>query len=112
MSSLTLLAPDAEASHHAQPIKTAIVGLGAIGSAVAAKLAAGSVPGVELVGVAARDREKARETLDRVGAAHCRVIVFFDQDEACAFGEAFNGRALAARRCQSFLYRKDGTWPD
>ncbi|MBM3533572.1 MAG: aspartate dehydrogenase [Alphaproteobacteria bacterium] len=44
-------------------MKVAIAGLGAIGRALARKLGAGVIPGVSLVAVSARDKEKARATL-------------------------------------------------
>lgn len=45
-----------------------IGGFGAIGRAVASKLASGSLPGLKLVAVSARDREKATENLASIGA--------------------------------------------
>jgi aspartate dehydrogenase len=44
-------------------MKVAIAGLGAIGAALARKLGASAIPGVSLVAVSARDKEKARATL-------------------------------------------------
>jgi len=47
---------------HAQttdPIRTAVVGLGAIGTTLARKLGENAVPGIKLVAVSARDSEKA-----------------------------------------------------
>jgi len=44
-------------------MKVAIAGLGAIGTALARSLGGGAIPGVRLVAVSARDREKARATL-------------------------------------------------
>lgn len=45
------------------PLKLAIGGLGAIGMAVARKVAAGEIPDIELTAVAARDQGKARERI-------------------------------------------------
>jgi aspartate dehydrogenase len=50
----------------ALPLLTAIVGLGAIGKTLVAKLRGGAVPGIELVAVAARDCEKAKRYLAEV----------------------------------------------
>ena len=47
--------------------KVGIAGLGAIGMAVAKRLASGSVPGMELAAVSARDHDKARATLREAG---------------------------------------------
>src|SRR5476651_1786127 len=46
--------------------KVAIAGLGAIGKALARKLDDG-IPGLSLVGVAARDKAKAQKFLDALG---------------------------------------------
>jgi aspartate dehydrogenase len=43
--------------------KVAIAGLGAIGTAVARRLASNAIPGMVLVAVAARDKDRARKTL-------------------------------------------------
>ena len=51
-----------------QPTRVALAGLGAIGTAVAARLARGEVPGVVLAAVAARDPDKAWRTLDALGS--------------------------------------------
>ncbi|HSM94807.1 MAG TPA: aspartate dehydrogenase [Rhizomicrobium sp.] len=47
----------------ANPVRVAIAGLGSIGKSVAARLAAGAVPGVVLTAAAARDQHKARDFL-------------------------------------------------
>jgi aspartate dehydrogenase len=47
----------------ATPLRTAIVGLGAIGKTLVEKLHGGAVPGIALVAVAARDGEKAKRYL-------------------------------------------------
>jgi aspartate dehydrogenase len=47
--------------------KVAIAGLGAIGTAVARRLASGAVPGMRLVAVSAKDKIKARKTLAEYG---------------------------------------------
>jgi aspartate dehydrogenase len=49
------------------PLRTAIVGLGAIGKTLVEKLGGGAVPGIELVAVAARDCEKAERYLADFG---------------------------------------------
>ena len=46
-----------------QPLKLAIAGLGAIGLALARRVDAGDVPGIDLVAVAVRDRAKGREAV-------------------------------------------------
>jgi aspartate dehydrogenase len=51
-------------SHSSTPIRIAIGGLGAIGKALARRLADGSVPGVVLAAVSARNQEKAREFIN------------------------------------------------
>ena len=50
-------------SPNVTPLRTAIVGLGAIGKTLVEKLRGGAVPGIELVAVAARDCEKAKRYL-------------------------------------------------
>lgn len=47
-------------------LKVCIAGMGAIGSALARKLSSGSIPGIELSGVAARDKEKVAATLENL----------------------------------------------
>lgn len=47
--------------------RIAIAGLGAIGKALATRIAAGSIPGTTLACVAARDADKARAWLDEAG---------------------------------------------
>jgi aspartate dehydrogenase len=47
-------------------LKVSIAGMGAIGSALARKLSSGSVPGIELSGVAARDKKKVAATLENL----------------------------------------------
>jgi len=63
MSTVTALHPAPKAQNARPATKVAIAGLGAIGAALARKLGAGEVPGIELVAVSARDKEKARVTL-------------------------------------------------
>jgi aspartate dehydrogenase len=46
-----------------QPLSLAIAGLGAIGLAVARRVDAGAIPGLELAAVAARDHDKARKAI-------------------------------------------------
>jgi len=47
-------------SHSTTPIRIAIGGLGAIGKALARRLAEGAVPGVVLAAVSAKNQDKAR----------------------------------------------------
>jgi aspartate dehydrogenase len=47
----------------AAPLRTAIAGLGAIGKTLLEKLCHNKVPGIDLVAVAVRDREKAKQHL-------------------------------------------------
>jgi aspartate dehydrogenase len=51
-------------SHSNSPIRIAIGGLGAIGKALARRLAEGSVPGVVLSAVSAKNHDKAREFIN------------------------------------------------
>ena len=51
-------------SHSTTPIRIAIGGLGAIGKALARRLTDGSVPGVVLAAVSAKNQEKAREFIN------------------------------------------------
>src|SRR5689334_19164845 len=46
---------------HREPMKLAIAGLGAIGLAVARRVDAGDVPGLELVAASVRDEARARK---------------------------------------------------
>jgi aspartate dehydrogenase len=46
--------------------RVAIAGLGAIGKTLVRNLSRGAIPGMKLVGVAARDKTKARGTLDSI----------------------------------------------
>ena len=54
-------------------IRIGIAGLGAIGRALARKLATGDVPGLTLSGIAARDRAKAQAWLDQQGIS-CPLV--------------------------------------
>jgi aspartate dehydrogenase len=49
------------------PTKIGIAGFGAIGTAVARRLAADAVPGMALAAVSARDKDRARATLREIG---------------------------------------------
>jgi aspartate dehydrogenase len=49
------------------PTRIAIAGLGAIGKALATRIAGGAIPGTILACVAARDEAKARAWLDEAG---------------------------------------------
>lgn len=68
MSSLALSARDSARPIGRVKTKIAIAGLGAVGTSLARKLTADGIPGIELVAVAARDKEKARAALDRIGS--------------------------------------------
>jgi aspartate dehydrogenase len=58
-------------------LRTAVVGLGAIGSVLVDKLRAGAVPGIDLVAVAARDLAKARSALDKIDP-NLRIVSISD----------------------------------
>jgi aspartate dehydrogenase len=60
-----------------QETRVAIAGLGAIGRALARRLAAG-MPGLVLACAAARDRAKAQAWLDHEGIACCPLVEFED----------------------------------
>jgi aspartate dehydrogenase len=49
-----------EGAEMSKPMKLAIAGLGAIGLAVARRVDAGGIPGIELAAVSARDQDRAR----------------------------------------------------
>jgi aspartate dehydrogenase len=61
----------------ALPLRTAIVGLGAIGKTLVQKLRGGGVPGIELVAVAARDCETAKRYLTDIDN-RIRVVAIAD----------------------------------
>jgi aspartate dehydrogenase len=81
------------------PLKIGIVGLGAIGTAVASRLAAGE-PRLTLVGISARDRAKAEATLAAKGIS-APILPLDDLAAAsdvlvdCAAGAALREIALA-----------------
>jgi aspartate dehydrogenase len=60
---------EATMSRRGQPLKLGIAGLGAIGLAVARRVDAGDLPGLELAAVAARDQAKARKAMEPLRAA-------------------------------------------
>jgi aspartate dehydrogenase len=62
-----------------QPIRIAIAGLGAIGKALAKRLADGTVPGVVLTAVSARNQEKATAFVNTL--AHPVPVLSIDQLE-------------------------------
>jgi aspartate dehydrogenase len=64
----------------ATPLRTAIVGLGAIGKTLVEKLRGGGVPGIALVAVAARDGETAKRYLADVDGS-IRVVSIADLPE-------------------------------
>jgi aspartate dehydrogenase len=64
----------------ATPLRTAIVGLGAIGKTLVEKLRGGGVPGIALVAVAARDGETAKRYLADVDDS-IRVVSIADLPE-------------------------------
>jgi aspartate dehydrogenase len=55
-------------------VKIALAGLGAIGGAVARRVLAGGIPGIELVAVSVRDQDKARATLKAMNGAAVRTV--------------------------------------
>jgi aspartate dehydrogenase len=65
-----------------QPIRIAIAGLGAIGKALAKRLADGTVPGVVLTAVSARNQEKAIAFVNTL--AHPVPVLSIDQLEPTA----------------------------
>ncbi len=67
MTSTAFTDANAPASQAGPSIKTAIAGLGTIGTTLVRKLSQGAIPGIELTAVAARDSEKARRILDELG---------------------------------------------
>jgi aspartate dehydrogenase len=52
----------------APPLRIAIAGMGAIGTAVARAIVQGAIPGATLVAVSARDQQKCRATVDALGS--------------------------------------------
>lgn len=65
-----------------QRLRVCVVGLGAIGSALAQHLSRGSIAGIELVGVSARDTEKAERFAAGLGSG-VRVVPLAELSEAC-----------------------------
>ena len=65
---MTTCGPETASDEHPltsrREIDVAVAGLGAIGLTVVRNLARGAIPGMKLTGVAARDKAKARTTLD------------------------------------------------
>jgi aspartate dehydrogenase len=59
-------------------MKIALAGLGAIGGAVARRVLADGIPGIQLVAVSARDHEKARATLKTMNGAAVQVVGLAD----------------------------------
>jgi aspartate dehydrogenase len=55
-------------------MKIALAGLGAIGGAVARRVLAEGIPGIQLVAVSARDHDKARATLKAMNAGAVPVV--------------------------------------
>lgn len=78
------------------PLRLAVAGLGAIGVAVARRVASGSVPNVELAAVSARDPDKARRSL--AGLAVQPPLLPLDElaDAADVVVECLPPRAFAA----------------
>ena len=50
------------------PLRVAIAGMGAIGTAVARAIVQGAIPGATLVAVSARDEQKCRAIVDALGS--------------------------------------------
>jgi aspartate dehydrogenase len=59
-------------------LKIALAGLGAIGAAVARRVLNEGIPGIQLVAVAARDQQKARDTLAGMNGAAIPVVEIGD----------------------------------
>ena len=59
-------------------MKVALAGLGAIGGAVARRVLADGIPGIQLVAVSARDHDKARATLKAMNGAAVPVVGLAD----------------------------------
>jgi aspartate dehydrogenase len=59
-------------------MKIALAGLGAIGGAVARRVLAGGIPGIQLVAVSARDHDKARATLKAMNAGAVPIVGLAD----------------------------------
>lgn len=59
-------------------MKIALAGLGAIGAAVARRVLNEGIPGIQLVAVAARDQQKARDTLAGMNGAAIPVVEIED----------------------------------
>jgi aspartate dehydrogenase len=59
-------------------LKIALAGFGAIGGAVARRVLADGIPGIQLVAVSARDHEKARATLKAMNGAAVQVVGLAD----------------------------------
>ena len=59
-------------------MKIALAGLGAIGAAVARRVLNEGIPGIQLVAVAARDQQKARDTLAGMNGAAIPVVEIGD----------------------------------
>jgi aspartate dehydrogenase len=60
--------PGAPAKSSQLPLRIAIAGMGAIGTAVAKAIVRGDIPGATLVAVSARDEQKCRTTVDALGS--------------------------------------------
>ena len=73
-----------------QPLRVAIAGLGAIGKSIASALAKGSVPGVVLTAVSAKNHDKAQQFVSGLGVPvkvltlaelePVAAVVFFDSE--------------------------------
>jgi aspartate dehydrogenase len=59
-------------------MKIALAGLGAIGGAVARRVLADGIPGIQLVAVSARDHDKARATLKTMNGAAVPIVGLAD----------------------------------
>jgi aspartate dehydrogenase len=67
MTSDAISGGDAQMRNTGATVKTAIAGLGTIGTTLARQLSQGAISGIELVAIAARDPQKARAVLDEIG---------------------------------------------
>jgi aspartate dehydrogenase len=86
----------------AEPLRVAIVGLGAIGTALASKLGGGAVPGIELVAVSSRDSVKAERFAATVGPG-IKVVPIADLPEVADLAIECAPAAILAQIVQPML---------
>ena len=95
------------------PLKLAIGGLGAIGLAVARRIDAGDVPGIDFAAAVVRDQDKARRTLagfrrapqflDFAGAADAADVIVecLPSAQFAAIATRPSSAAASSCRCRS-----------